>query len=364
MFSKLRIACAFAVSVLFPATGFAETTNDLIVAHFKPAKTNYFWDEPIAVSLTIINQYTNTIHVSDNIKAEFKLCPGNGATDKTAGLNSRMVSMVVPLSPKGQLNKIFYINESLRFDKPGKYYVDCTFTIHGRDPGIKLLQPAQDISVQEAQDYLTGKKKELKRGEPGFCTPLPLGFTSSNAIAVKVAGRISFALVKASPEQLSNVYNQLLQKSRNIDPKNREDAVEAAMALCSVRNPFIVPYLIKSMMIPDLPAQQSIIQALEEIGTPEAINGITGLDLTNQKTMFLRQYAAEAIGRLKAKEGVPFLIKLLNDDRDYVQISAIQALGQIGDAQGIDAIQKKTRDFRGKVKDTAVEVLKKSSPTK
>ena len=80
--------------------------------------------------------------------------------------------------------------------------------------------------------------------------------------------------------------------------------------------------------------------------------------------MFIRQYAAEALGRMKAKEGIPFLIKLLNDDLDYVQISAIQALGQIGDAQGLDAIQQKMGDFKGKVKDAAIKVLQKSYPAK
>jgi HEAT repeat protein len=73
---------------------------------------------------------------------------------------------------------------------------------------------------------------------------------------------------------------------------------------------------------------------------------------------------AEAFGRLKVKEGIPFLTKLLSDNDDETQIRAIHALGQIGTAECLDAIRKKTGNFKGKVKDTAVEVLKKSSPAK
>lgn len=362
MFNKLQIIYTLVISVLFSVVGFTET-NKIFAAYFKPVKINYFLDEPIAVSLTIINQYTNTMHVFDNIKTEFKFYPEGGVTGKVSVLPRRMVGRIIPLSPKEQLKKVFYINESLKFDKPGKYCVDCTFTIEGRDPSVKLLQSAQDISVQEVQDYLTGKRKGPKKGDPGFYLASPPG-SASSMISERVAGMISFALAKASSEQLSNVYNKLLQRSRNTDPKNKEDAIEAVWALCSVRNPLVVPYLIKAMMIPDYQIQESTVRSLAEIGTPEAIRALTDLDLKNQKAMFLRQFAAENFGRMKMKENIPFLIKLLDDDIESVQITAIQALGQIGAPEGLEAIRQKMPSFKGRVKDAAVKVLQKSSQAK
>jgi len=315
MSNIFQIIRALAISALFISVGFSDTTNNLIIAHFQPAKTNYFLDEPIAVYLTVLSQYTNTVYISDYMRAEFNLCPENGVTDKVSDISHRMVSMVVPLLPQGQVKKTYYINESLKFEKPGKYYVDCTAEVMARD--VK---------------------------------------------GVKVHNRISFTLAKGSTEQLSKVYGDLLEEAKIIQAKNPEACGnEPALALSSVRNPLVVPYLIKALMIPDYLVQESTVQALAEIGTPEAIKGLTDLDLTDRKTMFLRQFTAEAFGRMKVKESVPFLIKLLNDDIDSVQVSAIQALGKIGTAECLDAIRGNMSHFKGKVKNTVVEVLDKSS---
>ena len=359
MSNIFQMIYALTISALFVSVSFADKTNNLIVAHFQPAKTNYYLGEPITVYLVITNQSTNSFADLGFVGAEFTHCSDSGIAKKTSGFNDGdlpTVGTLTPLMRKGQLKKTYYINKLLELEKPGKYYVDCS---------IKLFD-ASDIESRRfkvfpqagsTQDYLTIKRKESKKGSLGFYSA-PSPSSASNGIMVKVHDQIAFALTKGSVEQLAAVFSELAEKTKAQDDNNTE-AVEAALALSSVRSPIVVPYLTQAMMFPHPMAQPATVRALEEIGTPEAINGLTGIDVTALRNLFLKRDVAEALGRMKTKEGIPFLIKLLSDNDEETQIHAIQALGQIGGSQCMEAIHSKTVNFKDKVKDVANQVLQK-----
>lgn len=360
LFQMIRV---FAVSVLFVTVGFAEA-NDLILANFQPEKTNYYLGEPITVRLTVMSQYTNNcLIISDDMHVVFKQCSEMGEISKIFDadcLSYMNISAAILIWPNKHIQKTFYINQSLKLEKTGTYCIDCIAKIQGSNPGVEFLIPAE-TNAEPQMDFLFAKRKKIKKGAPGSSiTSTKVG---SDSIMVKVHKQISFTIAKGSDEQLCKVYGELLGKIKNIDKEHEKEAIDAAFALSSVRNSIVVPYLIGAMVVPDSEVSASVIKALEEIGTPEAVNGLVGIDVM-KNNMILKVDGALALGRMKATEGIPFLIKLLDDNYDQAQIGAIQALGMIGTTECLDAIRKKTGGFKGKVKNTAIEVLNKAHPVK
>jgi len=347
---------ALTISFLFISVGLADAKNSSILAHFQPAKANYYLGEPIAVDLIITNQSTNIFANLGFAGAEFKQCSDNGATRKTTGFNDDGLPIVgtpVPLVREGQLKKTYYINKLLEFEKPGKYYVDCSIKLLGASDSRRFKVSPQTGSTQ---DYSTAKRKEPQKGGRIFIPYQP--GSASNGIMVKVHDQIIISVITGSVEQLAAVYSELAGKTKTQDD-NSTEAIEAALALSSVRSPGVVPYLTQAMMFPHPLSQPAAVRALEEIGTPEAIKGLTGIDVTAPRAIYLKRDVAEALGRMKTKEGIPFLTQLLSDNDDETQICAIRALGDIGGSQCLEVIRNKTVDFKGKVNDVASQVLQK-----
>ena len=308
-----------------------------LAARFIPQMGEFLQGEDVIVILRIKNVGTNTVvfHQGGRNRAarnnqyvfiaryDGKQVEDIGSSYHLGGLGTLRI-----LKPGDTFKDGINLNKWFSFAQPGRYEVHGSYYLEFNDPADNF--PWQTIW----EDYISAD------------FTIRINKTS-----------------KPSAEQLCKVYGELLEKTKTRDNEHNTEARAAALALSSVRNPIVVPYLIGAMAIPDPIAPEFVVKALEEIGTPEAVKGIIGIG-SMKKNMFLKEYGASALGRMKAKEGIPFLIKLLDDNYDRAQISAIQALGQIGTAECLDAIRKKTDNFKGKVKDTAIEVLNKSSPAK
>src|SRR5439155_626336 len=77
-----------------------------------------------------------------------------------------------------------------------------------------------------------------------------------------------------------------------------------------------------------------------------------------------RIQAAEALGKIGAKEAVPALVAILSDDRSYVRRSAVEALGQIGPRakDAISVLIPKSHDPSTEVRREVVLTLAKIDP--
>lgn len=307
-----------------------------LAVRFIPQMGEFLQGEDVIVILIIKNVGTNTVVFDqggrnradrDNqyvfsARYDGKQVEDIGSSHHLGGLGTLRI-----LKPGDTFKDGINLNKWFSFAQPGLYEIHGSYYLEFKDPADN--RPLRTIW----EDYISAD------------------------FAIRIA-----KTSKPSAEQLCQAYGELLEKTKTRYNGDNLEAREAALALSSVRNPIVVPYLIGAMAIPDPIAPEFVVKALEEIGTPEAIKGIIGIG-SMKKNMFLKEYGASALGRLKAKEGIPFLIKLLDDNYDQAQIRAIQAIGEIGDAQGLDAVQQKMAGFKGKVKDTAVEVLRKKQET-
>lgn len=72
---------------------------------------------------------------------------------------------------------------------------------------------------------------------------------------------------------------------------------------------------------------------------------------------FVRQAAAEAVGRLGFSVAIPALLRLLHDPDYLVRVCAVEALGEVGDCNAQDAIAALLQDRRPLVRGYAAMAL-------
>jgi HEAT repeat protein len=95
-------------------------------------------------------------------------------------------------------------------------------------------------------------------------------------------------------------------------------------------------------------ANKELAAALGKLGDPKAGAALAGLLRT--KDNYTRIEAIQALGALRAREGVEPLLKLVTDEdaEPFLHKKAIEALGRIGDARAVPALMKfLTREKKG-----------------
>lgn len=94
------------------------------------------------------------------------------------------------------------------------------------------------------------------------------------------------------------------------------------------------------------PSEQVRLNAIESLAELEASGAAPGLieRLQVDESVKVKRAAADAIGRLVAKEGVPALLAYLATfpADDHEQLAAIWAIGHIGDEGGLEPELKKS----------------------
>lgn len=77
----------------------------------------------------------------------------------------------------------------------------------------------------------------------------------------------------------------------------------------------------------------------------------------NNSSPLIRSNVARALGKLKSRQSVPYLMGLLQDTEWQVRASAAEALGMIGDKASIEALVQKIQDNVGKVQEQAAAAI-------
>ncbi|MDP2916054.1 MAG: HEAT repeat domain-containing protein [Candidatus Aminicenantes bacterium] len=77
----------------------------------------------------------------------------------------------------------------------------------------------------------------------------------------------------------------------------------------------------------------------------------------NNSSPMIRSNVARALGKLKSRQSVPYLMGLLQDTEWQVRASAAEALGMIGDKASIEALVQKIQDNVGKVQEKAAGAI-------
>lgn len=105
-----------------------------------------------------------------------------------------------------------------------------------------------------------------------------------------------------------------------------------------------VPYLVEVLKDADAHprAKAEAAVALGEIGDPAAAKPLVDAarpDAKDRDSMEANRHIADALGAVRAREGVPVLTALLDRSPDgFTQVAAVDALGRIGDPAAVDAL--------------------------
>ena len=105
-----------------------------------------------------------------------------------------------------------------------------------------------------------------------------------------------------------------------------------ALSALERQGPYAVPHLIELLGSSDSDVVMFALQVLARIGDPVSTARI--LPLLQHGDANVAQAAVEALGRMRAVDAVPALLRLL-DDSVWLQLAAVNALGEIGDARAM-----------------------------
>ncbi|MDP8230456.1 MAG: HEAT repeat domain-containing protein, partial [Candidatus Gorgyraea atricola] len=92
---------------------------------------------------------------------------------------------------------------------------------------------------------------------------------------------------------------------------------EAAEALGKIDDPQAVPALIKALMNEESGIQATAANALGEIGNPQAVPAL--IKALRYEDYAIRSYTAEALGKIGDPRAVPALIRVLNSEKRYIK---------------------------------------------
>jgi HEAT repeat protein/energy-coupling factor transporter ATP-binding protein EcfA2 len=97
--------------------------------------------------------------------------------------------------------------------------------------------------------------------------------------------------------------------------------------------------------------------ALGKIGNSQAVDAL--IAALNDSDSWVIAKAASALGKIGNSQAVDALIAALNDSEEYVRMNAAQALGEIGSSQAVDALIAALNDSEWYVRSNAADALGK-----
>ena len=139
----------------------------------------------------------------------------------------------------------------------------------------------------------------------------------------------------AQPAQIPLFINAL-----HADP-DRGVRLSAIRALGRLADDIAIPILVEAFGDKEATVRQEAATALSSYNSPAAFDALKAALLSNgENQRFVRQYAAEALGKLGDRRAVPFLIEALRDESELVRPAVATALGQLGQTIAIEPLQR------------------------
>jgi HEAT repeat protein len=126
--------------------------------------------------------------------------------------------------------------------------------------------------------------------------------------------------------------------------KERDLDYAAAYALSQIGDPSAIPVLTEAVNGARGQTRVSIAAALAELGGQRGAEALVEIMQDKQSNPFLREIAAEALGKAKVKWAVPALIEALHDPAIDARIGAARGLGEMGDQSAIPALTEALSD--------------------
>lgn len=144
----------------------------------------------------------------------------------------------------------------------------------------------------------------------------------------------------------------VLKRLKTGVPSERKDAVEELRDGMGAQ---AVPYLVTALMDENLGVQQAAIDALIDIKSPAVVTAVIPL-IGMENNASLRNMAAEILG-MTGSEDMEAMTSLLKEEDSDIRRFAADIIGEIGDKQGVPALTEALEDKNPNVRSSAANSL-------
>ena len=129
------------------------------------------------------------------------------------------------------------------------------------------------------------------------------------------------------------------------------------VALGDLKNKAALPFLISLVKDPYPAFRTEVVRSLGKMNAPEAYDAV--IQLLADEADGVKIMAAQVSGELKLAKAVPFLVKNLDIPIDAVKKSCAEALGNIGDSATVSALEKLLTEKNEAIVSTVKEAIEK-----
>lgn len=147
-------------------------------------------------------------------------------------------------------------------------------------------------------------------------------------------------------------FDVLLKQLKSDDPWERREALEE---LGRAGKDDAIPYLVSGLSDENPGVQQASVDALISIGNPTVVNSVTPL-LRDDKNAPLRNMAVEVLGQVGSRD-LDSISHLLKDPDPDIRRFAADIVGTIGDKRGVPALIAALRDENPNVRSSSANSL-------
>ena len=149
------------------------------------------------------------------------------------------------------------------------------------------------------------------------------------------------AAAKALEHIAKNEQVPVLINVLQTDP-DRGVRLSAARTLGRLANDEALPVLVNSLQDKEAMVRVEAAHALSRYNSEAAFEALLNAlsQSHDENNRFVREYAAEALGKLGDRRAVPNLIEALHDKSDLVRPSVATALGKLGEPAAIEPLQR------------------------
>lgn len=182
-----------------------------------------------------------------------------------------------------------------------------------------------------------------------------LGSAETQALAFAAAASDNLAERRAGLRIVTYFgYPGTLELSRQALSSNDERLREIALAgLPALDEPGARETLLQSAAHPHARTRAAALRALGHLGSAEGVEEVL-IGALSDDDAWVRYYASQSLGRLRATRAVPLLVERLEDSAEQVKMAAVEALAAIPDASAGAALRQVARAGNREVQHAAI----------
>ena len=167
-------------------------------------------------------------------------------------------------------------------------------------------------------------------------------FALEYAISERVRNWVSSVVEQELTDPFRELNPVVLKALKELEDEKRYVREDAAQTLGKLGDRAAVPALIRALKDEHHMVRMYAVMSLRQLGDRSAVPAL--IQALKDKDSSVRMDAAQALGKLGDRAAVPALIEALKDDSEYVRSYAASALESLGDRSAVPALVEALKD--------------------